>query len=66
MSDKVGFIGLGRMGRPMAGNMAQAGFPLVVNDINPDAVEALTQLQASPADTAAEVARRSGTVITSL
>ena len=30
---KIGFIGLGRMGRPMAGNMQSKGFPLVVYDI---------------------------------
>ena len=30
---KIGFIGLGRMGRPMAGNMQQKGFSLLVHDI---------------------------------
>ncbi len=30
---KIGFIGLGRMGRPMAGNMQQKGFSLLVYDI---------------------------------
>ena len=34
----VGFIGLGRMGRPMASNLVRKGFRLVVNDVNPDAV----------------------------
>jgi 3-hydroxyisobutyrate dehydrogenase len=32
----VGFIGLGRMGWPMAHNLATAGFPLVVHDAAPD------------------------------
>ena len=66
MSDNVGFIGLGRMGRPMAINMARKGFRLVVNDINAEAVQALADHQASPAATAAEVAERSGTIITML
>ena len=66
MSDNVGFIGLGRMGRPMAINMSRKGFRLVVNDINDEAVQALADHQASPAATAAEVAERSGTIITML
>ena len=31
---KVGFIGLGIMGRPMAKNMVKAGVDLVVTDLN--------------------------------
>ncbi len=38
----VGFIGLGRMGAPMAGHLAGAGFELVVADQDPNAVEAFT------------------------
>ncbi|MEO1612103.1 MAG: NAD(P)-binding domain-containing protein, partial [Pseudomonadota bacterium] len=64
--ETIGFIGLGRMGRPMATNMARQGFQLLVNDVNPDAVAALTQYQARAAETAAEVAAGSGTVITML
>ena len=30
MKPTVGFIGLGLMGKPMAGNLVKAGFPLVV------------------------------------
>ena len=33
MAGKVGFIGLGAMGGPMALNLVKAGFALVVNDI---------------------------------
>lgn len=62
----VGFIGLGRMGRPMATNMAQKGFRLVVNDVAPAAVEALTQVQASPATSAGDVAQRTRQIITML
>ena len=31
---KIGFIGLGIMGKPMAKNLIKAGYSLVVNDIN--------------------------------
>ena len=34
--ETVGFIGLGRMGRPMATNLAQAGYELVVRDADRD------------------------------
>jgi len=53
---KVGFIGLGRMGRPMASNMQRKGFSLVVHDIAATAVDALTALGASAASNAAQVA----------
>ena len=35
---KVGFIGLGIMGRPMAKNMVKAGVDLMVADLNKEAV----------------------------
>jgi 3-hydroxyisobutyrate dehydrogenase len=41
VSEAVGFIGLGTMGQPMAGNLLDKGFPLVVFDVNPQAVAAL-------------------------
>jgi 3-hydroxyisobutyrate dehydrogenase len=37
--EKIGFIGLGNMGAPMARNLAAAGYPLVVADAVPAAVE---------------------------
>jgi len=40
---KVGFIGLGRMGKSMALNMARKGFELAVFDINEDAMQAFTE-----------------------
>ena len=36
---KIGLIGLGIMGRPMAKNMLKAGYALMVNDLNREAVE---------------------------
>ena len=59
MTEKIGFIGLGTMGKWMALNMMKAGFPLWVYDINPAAVQFLTGQGAvaaqSPADVAAKV-----------
>lgn len=45
----VGFIGLGIMGRPMARNLLNAGFPLLAYDLVPQAVEALVALGAQAA-----------------
>ena len=36
---KVGFIGLGIMGRPMAKNLLKAGIELIVSDLNKTAVD---------------------------
>jgi 2-hydroxy-3-oxopropionate reductase len=36
---KIGMIGIGNMGKPMAMNLLRAGYPLTVYDINPRAVE---------------------------
>ncbi len=66
MSDMIGFIGLGRMGRPMAINLCRKGFRLLVHDTNRAAVEELELHQARGAGGAAEVAAGSGVVITML
>jgi 4-hydroxybutyrate dehydrogenase/sulfolactaldehyde 3-reductase len=63
--EKVGFIGLGRMGRPMASNLVRKGFRLAVNDINPEAVAELELMQASAA-TIAEIAQTSDIIVTML
>ena len=62
----IGFIGLGRMGRPMASNLAKKGFALVVYDINPAAGAALEALGARIANGAAGVTQASEIVITML
>lgn len=62
----IGFIGLGRMGRPMASNLCRKGFHLVVNDVNTQAVKELELLQAASAATVAEVAQRSEIIVTML
>jgi len=63
---KIGFIGLGAMGRPMASNLARKGFELVVHDVRREAVEALTALGAKPGNGAAGVAQASEIVVTML
>lgn len=66
MSDVVGFVGLGRMGRPMAINLCRRGVRLVVNDVNRAAVDELERHQARGAADLADLAAASGTVITML
>ena len=63
---KVGFIGLGIMGKPMGKNLQKAGYELVVNDRNLASVEELCALGATAAKTAAEVARQCDVIITML
>ncbi len=62
----VGFVGLGRMGRPMASNLCRKGFRLLVNDINPEAVAELELLQASGCADAGDLAERSDVIVTML
>jgi 4-hydroxybutyrate dehydrogenase / sulfolactaldehyde 3-reductase len=64
--DLIGFVGLGRMGRPMASNLCRKGFRLTVHDINREAVAELELLQARGAASAAEVARDSQIIVTML
>lgn len=62
----VGFVGLGRMGRPMASNLSRKGFRLAVHDINRDAVAELELLQAKGVASVAEATRDSEIVVTML
>lgn len=62
----IGFIGLGRMGRPMASNLRRKGFDLVVHDISREAVSALEALGARAANGPAGVAQAADIVITML
>jgi 2-hydroxy-3-oxopropionate reductase len=63
---KVGFIGLGIMGKPMAKNLLKAGYELVVYDINQDAVNEVVAAGAKSAPTSKDVAAQSEVVITML
>jgi 3-hydroxyisobutyrate dehydrogenase len=62
----VGFIGLGHMGKPMARNLLQAGYPLVAHNRSRAAVDDLAREGAQPAACACEVAERADVVITML
>lgn len=63
---KIGFIGLGIMGKPMAKNLIKAGHELIVLDIEKSAVQELVALGAEAADSAAEVASKTKVLITML
>ena len=60
----IGFIGLGRMGDPMARNLLAAGHRLVVHDVAPDRLAALVSAGASTGRSAADVAARTSTSLT--
>jgi 2-hydroxy-3-oxopropionate reductase len=66
MPERIGFIGLGIMGKPMARNLLRAGYALTVFNRSRPAVEELAKDGASAARSAAEVAERSDVVITML
>jgi 2-hydroxymethylglutarate dehydrogenase len=66
MTTSVGFIGVGNMGNPMAYNVLKAGFPMIVYDRNPQAMENLLQAGARRAASAREVVEGSEIVLTSL
>lgn len=63
---KIGFIGLGIMGKPMAGHLIDAGYVLVVHNRNRDAVNELVGRGATEAHSGKEVAEQSDIVITML
>ncbi|MFZ9450395.1 MAG: NAD(P)-binding domain-containing protein, partial [Alphaproteobacteria bacterium] len=54
---RIGFVGLGLMGVPMAANMARAGHELVVHSANAASVAKLEAEGARAAGSVAEVAR---------
>jgi 4-hydroxybutyrate dehydrogenase/sulfolactaldehyde 3-reductase len=62
----IGFIGLGRMGRPMASNLCKKGFMLLVHDVNAEAVAALVAVGAKAAASVTEVAGNCEIIVTML
>jgi len=54
---KIGFIGLGRMGKPIAINVVNAGYDLVVYDLRREQLEDLTRLGAKAAASPQAAAR---------
>ena len=63
---KIGFIGLGTMGRHMASNLMKGGYELVVNDVRREAAAPHLKAGATWADTPRAVAEATDVVITSL
>ena len=63
---RIGFIGLGAMGKPMAANLLAAGYKVTVNDVVAAAVAEMVAKGAAEAATAKELAAGSDVVITML
>ena len=63
---KVGYIGLGLMGKSIARNILKAGFPLVVHNRSRAAVDELVAEGATPASSPKEVAEQVDVVFTNL
>ena len=49
MSEKIGFIGLGRMGLPMSYNLLRAGYDLTVHNRSPEKVMQIADAGATAA-----------------
>jgi 3-hydroxyisobutyrate dehydrogenase-like beta-hydroxyacid dehydrogenase len=62
----IGFVGIGKMGTPMAGRLRDAGYAVVVHDLDLNAVVELTAKGATAGSSAKDVADRSDIVIASL
>lgn len=66
MTERIGFIGLGLLGRPMADNLLRAGYPLIAFNRSKAAITVLVQQGARSAASPREVAEQSDIVITVL
>lgn len=66
MTTKIGFIGLGIMGLPMARNLINAGYHLTVFDLNSSRMEGLDENKATRASSSSEVASNTDVIITML
>jgi 2-hydroxy-3-oxopropionate reductase len=63
MSERIGFIGLGVMGRPMARNLLAAGYALTVHSRSRGPVDELAAAGAQAADSPADVARAAPVIL---
>lgn len=63
---RIGFIGLGIMGKPMAKNLLKAGYELSVYDLNTEAVKEVESSGAKACTSVAEVAKECKLIITML
>lgn len=63
---EIGFIGLGKMGKPMVRRLLAAGYTVHVHNRSPQAVEELVADGAKDAESAAGVAKRADVILTAL
>src|SRR2546425_13216017 len=63
---RIGFIGLGNMGGPMALNLAKAGHALVVHDVRPEMAKAHVERGAQAAASPRAAAQGAELILTSL
>jgi len=66
MTERIGYIGLGLMGKPIARNVMKAGYPLVVHNRSRGVVKELVAEGAVEAHSPREVAEQSDIVFTNL
>ncbi len=63
---KIGFIGLGIMGKPMSKNLLRVGYPLLIYDIVPAALDEIVRAGAEKATSPKDVAAKTDVIITML
>jgi 2-hydroxy-3-oxopropionate reductase len=63
---KIGFIGIGIMGFPMAKNLLKAGYPLIAYDLNEEALTNIVKEGAQKGESGAQVAQNCDVIITML
>jgi 2-hydroxy-3-oxopropionate reductase len=63
---KIGFVGLGIMGKPMAKNLVKAGYEVTVFDVRPEPIAELVAAGAKAGSSPKDVAARSEVIITML
>src|SRR5260221_10250145 len=66
MGEEIGFIGVGKMGEPMAGRLLDAGYRVHVFDARKEAVAAIAAKGGIAAASPAEIASKVETVLVSL
>jgi 2-hydroxy-3-oxopropionate reductase len=66
MSKRIGFIGLGIMGKPMSMNLLKAGYELVIYDVNSAAVNEVSKAGAKTGSSPKDVASQCDVIITML
>ena len=64
MSNNIGFVGLGIMGRPMAKNLLKAGHKVTVYDIMPAGIDEVVAAGAGKGSSPKDVASRTDIIIT--